>query len=191
VSKVPGALQLKDASCLYGNWDYALNTVKTLASGICGLSDGSDAGDWHLPNKNELWSLVDYGSSSPALPTGHPFSTAQYNLYWSSTSYAVFANYAWAVDMHNGMEGTAIKSNNYYVWPTLSNPSAISAAMRKPTVFTDRFLNISFSIFAEIGVVSSVGPIRDSGTHSLEKIPLPEFPVIRIQTALLALQPMV
>ena len=55
-------------------WQEALDAANTLASGSCGLSDGSMAGDWRLPNVNELRSLIDWGNFSPALPAGHPFS---------------------------------------------------------------------------------------------------------------------
>ena len=50
---------LKNASCYGSNWASALNFANTLASGSCGLSDGSIAGQWRLPNVNELHSLVD------------------------------------------------------------------------------------------------------------------------------------
>jgi len=39
--------------------------------GSCGLSDGSTTGQWRLTNINELESLVDVFTSSPALPIGH------------------------------------------------------------------------------------------------------------------------
>ena len=86
-----GLVWLKNPGCFTAqSWDSALNGAKTLSSGACGLTDLSSAGDWHLPNKNELLSLVDYGHSNPALPTGHPFSSVQSKYYWSATSYAYY-----------------------------------------------------------------------------------------------------
>ena len=41
--------------------------------------------DWRLPNVKQLQSLVDYGTTYPALPSGHPFVDVQVD-YWSSTS---------------------------------------------------------------------------------------------------------
>lgn len=54
-------------------WQIALDAANTLMDGACGLSDGSVAGDWRLPNMNELKSLVDYMNVGPALTPGHPF----------------------------------------------------------------------------------------------------------------------
>ena len=69
----------------------ALAACTTLNSGEGGLSDGSAEGDWRLPNVRELQSLLDYGQSSPPLPSGHPFTPddPEFGIagnYWSSTS---------------------------------------------------------------------------------------------------------
>ena len=80
-----GLIWLKDASCTsffsgdntglnYRNWSMALTAANFLASDYCGLSDGSVAGDWRLPNVRELESLVDYNSDGPSLPEIHPFA---------------------------------------------------------------------------------------------------------------------
>ena len=118
---------LKDANCFFSQtFDNALDKANTLANGLCGLSDGSEIGDWHLPNKNELWSLVDYGTYGPALPNGgYPFVNVQsFNNYWSSSAYVNYAyvNYgAWVVNLggFNGYAGIyyANKYSNGIVWP--------------------------------------------------------------------------
>ena len=78
---------LKNANCFGAkNWATALSDANALASGSCGLSDGSIAGGWRLPNGNELHSLIDLAQSNPALPAGHPFTGVQVNLYWTSTT---------------------------------------------------------------------------------------------------------
>ena len=65
----------------------ALYYANTLASGIAGLTDGSKAGDWRLPNVRELESLLDYGRYAPALPMSHPFANmGTGGTYWSSTA---------------------------------------------------------------------------------------------------------
>ena len=69
-------------------WADALTTANTLESGTYGLTDGSKAGDWRLPNVRELQSLLDYGRTNPALPAVHPFTEVQSSDYWSSTTYA-------------------------------------------------------------------------------------------------------
>ena len=93
-----GLIWLKNANCFgLRTWTNALSNSNTLASGACGLSDGSAAGAWRLPNIKELQSLIDFGQFNPALPVGHPLSGVQSYYYWSSTSDAGYRFYAWYV----------------------------------------------------------------------------------------------
>jgi hypothetical protein len=112
---------LKTANCFGSKyWSDALTDANSLTSGSCGLSDDSTVGDWHLPNKNELWSLVDYGRSNPALLAGHPFSNVQGSYYWSGTTYADGTGYAWLVGIYSGDVDYVYKFDNFYVWPVRS-----------------------------------------------------------------------
>jgi len=55
-----GLIWLQDAGCstLGGTtWYVIINNVNALHSGQCGLSDNSVAGQWRVPNKNELESI--------------------------------------------------------------------------------------------------------------------------------------
>ncbi len=136
-----GLIWLADANCTTffsgdgasqnnRSWSNALTATNSLAAGYCGLTDGSSAGDWRLPNVRELQSLVHYGfPSSPsdyAVPNtagtgkwseGDPFSNIQLGLYWSSSTFTSKTFDAWFVVMHGGSVdfGQKIKSN--YVWP--------------------------------------------------------------------------
>ena len=59
-----GFIWLKNASCFgLQNWFPAITSANTLAAGACGLTDGSTAGQWRLPNVKELQSLFDYSST--------------------------------------------------------------------------------------------------------------------------------
>jgi hypothetical protein len=118
---------LKDANC-FGTlvWIEAIDAANTLASGVCGLSDGSQAGDWHLASVNELQSLLDIEYSNPALSDaagtvkwseGDAFSGVQASDYWSSSSYATSPQDAWSVDLSSGEAHGLAKPSPSYVWP--------------------------------------------------------------------------
>ncbi|MCP4699676.1 MAG: DUF1566 domain-containing protein, partial [Gammaproteobacteria bacterium] len=121
-----GLIWLKNANCAAGfmTWWAALDFAYTLYDGStghnggdCGLSDGSSAGDWRLPNVKELQSLIDFSNINPALPAGHPFSGIQGN-YWSSTSHAdSMDKAAWLVTPNSGYVSYLMKPSGYYVWP--------------------------------------------------------------------------
>lgn len=97
-----GLVWIKDAGCMnVMNWSSALTAANQLANGSCGLSDGSSAGDWRLPNIGELESLIDISRSSPALSTGHSFANVG-ATYWSSTTYRGVTADAWVIRFTDG-----------------------------------------------------------------------------------------
>jgi hypothetical protein len=101
-----GLIWMKNANAFgMKTWAGALTAANGLKSGDAGtgLTDGSKAGDWRLPNVRELQSLVDYGRSNPALPANPPFTGVQ-GFYWSSTT-APDPTLAWDVSI--GGEGKA------------------------------------------------------------------------------------
>jgi hypothetical protein len=115
-----GLIWLKNANCFgLRTWAQALTDANTLNSGECGLTDGSIEGDWYLPNRNELMSLLDLGKSNPALPTGHPFENFQSFFYWSSTTFANFPDFAWSVGFNFGFVGNSFKFDDtlFFVLP--------------------------------------------------------------------------
>ena len=101
-----GLIWLKNAGCFPPTaWAGALSEVNQLASGACGLTDGSTAGQWRLPNIVELESVLDASASNPALTAGHPFSNVSNAIYWTSTSYyggTAGSPNAWAIRLGDG-----------------------------------------------------------------------------------------
>jgi hypothetical protein len=92
------------------NWADALNAANNLKSGDLGtgLTDGSKAGDWRLPNVRELQSLVDYGRYYTALPADHPFTGVPWgSYYWSSTTFSADPQIDAAFDVALGGNGIA------------------------------------------------------------------------------------
>jgi pimeloyl-ACP methyl ester carboxylesterase len=133
-----GLIWLKNANCAgYMTWNNALSFCNNLSSGSYGLSDGSGSGDWRLPNRKELLSLIDYSRYYPALPQGHPFTNVQSSGYWSATTNGAFdTNFAWIVNMGYGYvyyDGKAVSS--FYVWPVRAGQSGSlgDLTLLKPT----------------------------------------------------------
>jgi len=71
--------------------------------------------DWRLPNVKELQSIVDYGTYNPAIDS--VFTNTQSDSYWSSTTYAGYAGYAWRVNFNGGYVYDGGKDYDYYVRP--------------------------------------------------------------------------
>jgi hypothetical protein len=86
--------------------------------------------DWRMPNRNEMASLMDYGNTFPALPTGHPFVNvmARYyteanwadgwgDFYWTSTTYAGNSSQAFWHQVWDTWSTIENKTSLYFVWP--------------------------------------------------------------------------
>ena len=87
-------------------WTDALKWSNALASeiGACGLADGSVAGNWRLPNRNELLSLVNYQEANVGWLDIQGFSDTR-EEYWTSDSYLPVwdgLNNKWTVNLKSG-----------------------------------------------------------------------------------------
>jgi len=142
IDNLTGLVWLKNADCFGArSWAAALDDSNNLASGSCGLTDGSQAGDWRLPNANELLSLIKYGDVYwPALPDtagtgqwseGDPFTNIAFGDYWSSSSRSS-GTHAWALHMYRGEYNGSGKSNSYRVWPVRDPGSKAHAGHLEP-----------------------------------------------------------
>ncbi len=109
-----GLMWVKAPHSLPGNsgtmtWNNAID--------FCNVLSFAGHSDWRLPNVRELQSLIDYGRSWPALPSGHPFTGVQSDWYWSSSTIADFTGYAWRVYLYFGLVNDVIKTGTCSVWP--------------------------------------------------------------------------
>jgi hypothetical protein len=124
---VTGLVWLKRANCINLPWAGAVAAVNNLASGQCGLSDGSTPGQWRMPNRNEMQSMADRMQTNesdyfnytilsldntvyqPPILTN--FVASQY--YWTSTTNAATGG-AWTVYSCDFGVYDSPKSNNGY-----------------------------------------------------------------------------
>ena len=119
-----GLIWLKDAHCLgRSDWESAVAQVQKLASGVDTLQDGSRAGDWRLPDREELLQLVDKQQQDPALPIGHPFLHVQPSSYWSASGRDNDNERVWVIHLSRGRINYNGKSGNYGIWPVREGAS--------------------------------------------------------------------
>ncbi|MBF0539303.1 MAG: DUF1566 domain-containing protein, partial [Nitrospirae bacterium] len=123
-------------SCAGGKmtWQKALDYVKCLNT-----SKYLGQNDWRLPNRKELFSLIDHGSASPAIAVGHPFLNVQLDFYWSSNTNTYQSETypplkALGVSMIDGGVYNGKKTDSVgYVWPVRTGSGAGPAPTPTPT----------------------------------------------------------
>jgi len=124
--KNTGLIWLKDANCLgIMNWFDATNATANLASGQCGLTDGSVAGDWRLPTQQSWEAFICKLFTNPAVcnisgrgqwQEGNPFNNVQTGFHWSSTELDL--DNVWGLFIFDGSETFGNKSgSDGFVWP--------------------------------------------------------------------------
>lgn len=97
-------------------WGDALGAVEELNRRERGPSA------WRLPNINELESIVDCSTHSPALPQDNPFVRVREG-YWSSTTSMFEPDWAWALYLAKGATGVGQKwGAHFHVWPVCDSP---------------------------------------------------------------------
>jgi len=147
-----GLMWTKNANLPNGTrtWQGALDYVASLnTSHYLGYTD------WRLPNRKELFSLIDYSRYNPPLPVDHPFASVQTNYYWSSTTYVLTPDYACFVGMWSGGVYGHNKSLSsfHWVWPVRGGqsgtPTLITLSLVTATP-SDRSVILSWSTASEI-----------------------------------------
>ena len=127
MDNLTGLMWLKDADCFGARrWEEALDIVADFNTNPtnydCVDYDESAApyDDWRLPNRKELFSLIDASQYNPALPQRHPFTNADWTRidFWTSTTHARYTNHAWYISMRYGQMGHKPKTTVWgsHVW---------------------------------------------------------------------------
>lgn len=188
-----GLIWLKDAGCFAGPyvdgykigmiWTDAIAAANRLANKDCGLSDGSKAGDWRLPNVNELQSLIDYSQVYPALPMDQPFTDVWWDNYWSSTSYAGQPQAQWIVSLGGGKASWDYKyttlDHHHFVWPVrggqigASGPVIVSFSPKEGgygTSVTIKGINFTGATAVTFGGKAAESFTVDSATQITAKV---------------------
>lgn len=96
---------------------------------VCGELALGGFSDWRLPTRQEVLSLVSYGTSGPAINTGF-FSGTGSERYWTVTSFpgdVAAGNNAWAVDFSGGLSTYANKGEGLRVRCVRTATMAIGA----------------------------------------------------------------
>ncbi|MEO5362191.1 MAG: DUF1566 domain-containing protein [Magnetococcus sp. DMHC-8] len=107
---------LADGHCLQQKtWDEAVAEAARLASGMCGLSDGSSPGSWRLPSKRELPILLEWKKSGA-------FSSMHNDFYWSGTVNEEHNSLAWLLFLTTGYVGNDVKTDKNAMWPVREAP---------------------------------------------------------------------
>ncbi len=131
-----GLIWLKNANCAQTSTDWAtafdyiteLNTQGTMNGNTASdtSAGGSHQTDWRLPNRKELFSLLDMSQLNPALPNGYPFTsigvttsdTPAPGWYWSSSTDDLNTDNAWEISLGSGsVSRTSKTSSDNYILP--------------------------------------------------------------------------
>jgi hypothetical protein len=133
---VTGLIWLKNANCISTMSFAAANQAAAgLATGQCGLTDGSSAGEWRLATPTE-WSLTTAHAGPPIIGLGCPpptltndpgngclsagptsFTGVQSGTYWSSQAADGAPLLAFGMSLVNASQTGVSKVTGYFVWP--------------------------------------------------------------------------
>jgi len=128
-----GLVWLKQADCIQGSWSDALSVVNSLSSGQCGLTDGSTAGQWRMPNRNELLSLSDRAQTNMAQYVDYTYRNKDGSVFQAPifTNY-IEAQYYWtsSTDANDPTEAWAVYSCDFGVYDVAKSAVGYTLAVR-------------------------------------------------------------
>lgn len=137
--KLTGLIWAKDANPAASTktWQEALDYIKALNN-----SNYLGHNDWHIPNLNEIESLLNKGQSDQVgWLNSVGFTNVRGDFYWDSTTSTAQLDSLWTVYMkYGGYEENVAKTNKFYAWPVRSgqfwafNPFVISVAPKFGTI---------------------------------------------------------
>lgn len=104
--QLTGLMWVRSPLSTLRTWPEAMDYANTL--NLCGYSD------WHLPNRQELRSLVNFGETlnAPVL-NAQGFIGIKNRQYWTSTTNAYDTGTAWSIDLGTGLDNFAYKPDTY------------------------------------------------------------------------------
>ena len=110
---------LSDSNCNSGN----LETRTWLGALLyCDSLNWGGHDNWHLPSRDELLSIVDYGRNSPAIDTSAFPGTSPTLFFWSSTRYAGNSIFVKFIEFDDGEVGNADKGSQLWAYCVRSEP---------------------------------------------------------------------
>ena len=115
-------------------------------------------GDWRLPNRNELRSLVSYQAKKPALPAGHPFENCFLGWYWSSTTAAIHPGYAWSMHLEGARMFYGRKDQEYLFWPVRGSGNGLLPVTGQRQCFDEAGRSIACSSTGQDGSIRMGSP---------------------------------
>ena len=99
----------------FRTWQLGLDFANSLD--LCGFTD------WRMPNRKELFSLVNYGAGNVGVDLlNNGFTFQVESVLWSSSSVAGSAGNAWSLIVLPGIVTTAAKSGGNYILPVRTGP---------------------------------------------------------------------
>jgi hypothetical protein len=132
-----GLIWLKDANCGdfpytdaegRANWENATAASAALNHGTCGLTDGSEKGDWRLPTKAEWEAFMSDVYEDPTLVNtvgdgqwaeGDAFTQVLFDreVYWSSTKNEIYESFAYTAFLRDGIISNTSTIIHVAIWP--------------------------------------------------------------------------